>query len=112
MAGTIGYPINKKLSKYAHIQLIFGTDAGTVETNDEWMTKSFFAEINKLFPEGVGADNDRPGWYDKPSLHLILHGWDDLQKSQDPDIGDMTLVTVYFDLKNGIIKKVETEGLG
>lgn len=111
MAGTIGYPINKKLSKYAHIQLIFGTSGGTIGEEDTWMTKSFLKEINKIFPKGVGTDDNDPDWYIEPSLHVILHGWDPAHKSDDPYIDDMAFVTMYFDLKNGIIKKVETEGM-
>jgi len=102
-------PLRSKLSKHAHIQLIFGTDAGRVETNDEWMTNSFFEEINAILPKGIDVDDDLPAWYDKPGLNLVLHGADLAQESEFNEVG-LAYVSIYLNLIKGFIIKIETEG--
>ena len=109
------YRINKKLSPYSHLKLILNTDAGLVETNDEWYDDPFFEEIMKMMPKGVGADQDMPGWNDKPELNVVYHGWDEAYKelgTEDEEIEDLAFVVVYFDVKNGIVTKVLTESAG
>jgi len=110
MAGLNEYLINKKLSSYSHLKLIFNTDGGLVETDEEWHDAVFFKEVTSMFPKGVGADEDMPGWYDKPELHVVYHGWDEsFDKGEDEDSTGLAFVAVYFDLKSGTVKKVEAE---
>lgn len=111
------YRINKKLSPYSHLKLIFNTDAGQVETNDEWYDDTFFEEISKMMPKGIGADQDMPDWNDTPSLNVVYHGWDeaykDLADEDDDDIeDDLAFVVVFFDIRTGFVTKIETEWAG
>lgn len=109
MADLKKYRINKKLSPYSHLKLVFNTDGGLVETDDEWYDDQFFKEVTSMFPKGVGADDDMPGWYDKPELHVVYHGWNDVFTREDEDTPGLAFVAVYFDLKSGTVKRIETE---
>jgi hypothetical protein len=73
------------------------------------MEDELYQELHTMLPDHVGIDDEYAAWYDHPGFHVLLHGFDEKQKSEYNEAG-LAYTAFYIDLKKGLVTHVETEG--